>query len=216
MKHLTVILLIAVAATLVPFSHARADMFFGVMGGMTSSDWWGDGAGGPDMKGGFLGGAFFTYMTHGSFLLFENTGYQAELLFHRKGVREGSMGGDATWTLDYLEIPLLFKMEIPPSSSFSKGFLMIGPAFAFNINSKKKVEYLGESVELDVSDSMSDIDIGFVLGLNGNYDIGSLNVVLDLRYTLGLMTIDDAVDGAVRNSALSFMVGVALPYGSTD
>ena len=217
MKHSTTILLIAVlAATPVLFSHAHADVLIGVKGGLTASDWWGKDAGGPDMKLGFLGGVFFTYMTHESFLLFNNFGIQSELLYHRKGVKEAYMGVDIAWTLDYLEIPFLFKAEIPPTSSISTGFLLIGPAFAFNISSKMKAEYLGESVEEDAGDITSNMDIGLVLGLNVNFDIASIELVLDLRYTLGIMTIDDAGDAAVRNSALSFMAGVALPFGSTE
>ena len=219
MKLSTTILLIAVLVTTPAlFSHAHAESLIGVKGGLTVSSWWGSDAGGPDMKAGFVGGAFFAYMTHDkfNFLSFKNIGIQSELLFHRKGVKDAYYDVGVTWELDYLEIPLLVKAEIPPLSKISKGYLMIGPAFAFTLSSKIKGEYLGETAEVDVDDITSNMDIGLVLGLSVNFDIASAVLVLDLRYTLGMMTIDDAGDEEVRNGAFSFTAGMGLPFGSTD
>ena len=219
MKLSTTILLITVLVTTPAlFSHAHAEALIGVKGGLTVSNWWGSDAGGPDMKAGFVGGAFFAYMTHDkfSFLSFKNIGIQSELLFHRKGVKEVYYDVGISWDLDYLEIPLLVKAEIPPLSKISKGYLLIGPAFAFTLSSKMKAEYLGESAEEDVGDITSNMDIGLVLGLSVNFDIASTVLVLDLRYTLGMMTIDEGGGAEVRNGALSFTAGMGLPFGSTE
>lgn len=217
MKRSIIILLVTVLAfAAAPFSNARAEGAIGVKVGITASDWWGDDAGGPDMKNGLLGGVFFSYMMRTKFLLFESFGIQPEILYHRKGAKEIYMGMEMTWNLDYLEIPILAKVEIPPRSSFSRGFLLIGPAFALNLDSTIKVEYLGESAEADAGDITSSMDVGFVLGLNANFDIKSIDLVVDLRYTLGLMTIDESGNDSVRNTALSLLVGVAYPFGGGE
>jgi hypothetical protein len=213
---ITILLVAVLIATPVLFSNACAEGLIGVKGGLTVSDWWGKDSGGPDMKGGFVGGVFFTHMLNTKLLLFENIGIQPELLFHRKGVKEVYMDIELTWTLDYLEIPILFKAEIPPTASSSKGYLLIGPAFAYNLNSKIRAEYLGESDEEDAGDLTKSMDIGFVLGLSASFDMGSFDLLFDLRYTLGLLTIDDEFGETVRNYTISLIVGVALPYGRTS
>ena len=210
MKRSATILLVAVlAVTALLFAQARAGALIGVKGGLTVSDMWGEDSGGADMKTGFLGGAFLTYM------FTETFGIQPEILYHRKGIKEDFLGIDITWQLDYLEFPILFKVAIPTESSVSPGFV-IGPAFGYNLNSTLKGEFGGESAEEDAGDITSDMDVGVVLGLNVNFDIGSAEILFDLRYTLGMMTIDDEGEMAVRNSAVSFMAGVAFPLGSAE
>ena len=210
MKRSAIVLLVAVlAVTPVLFSHARAGALIGIKGGLTVSDLWGEDSGGADMKAGFLGGAFLTYM------FTETFGIQPELLYHRKGVKEDFYGIDITWQLDYLEFPILFKVAIPTESSVSPGFV-IGPAFGYNLDSTLKGEYLGQTAEEDAGDITSDMDVGVVMGLNVNFDIGSAEILFDLRYTLGMMTIDQEGEAAIRNSAVSFMAGVAFPIGSAE
>jgi len=210
MKRLAIAVLIAVlAVTPCLFSHARAGAALGVKGGLTVSSWWGEDTAGEDMKAGFLGGAYFTYMFNDKF------GIQPEFLYHRKGIKEEFLGVELTWNLDYIEIPILFKIVIPTESAVTPGFI-VGPALAFNVNSTVKGEYLGQSAEEDASDITSDMDLGFVLGLNVGFDIGSAEILFDLRYTLGFMTIDDEGDASVRNAAFSFMAGVAFPLGTAE
>lgn len=207
MKRSAIVLLIAVlAVTPCLFSQARAGAMLGVKGGLTVSDLWGEDSGGADMKVGFLGGASFTYMFS------ENMGIQPEFLFHRKGIKENFLGVEITWDLDYIEIPVLFKIVIPTQGAVTPGFIF-GPALAFNINSTLKGEYLGQTAEEDAGDITSDMDLGFVLGLNIGFDAGAAEILFDLRYTLGFMTIDEEGEAAIRNSAVSFMAGVAFPLG---
>jgi hypothetical protein len=199
-----IVLIVMLAAAPCPFSRARAE--FGVMGGLTVSNWWGEDTSGEEMKAAFLGGVTLRHMFSDVF------GFQTEILFHRKGTKDEYLGVELTWDLDYLEIPMLFKWVIPTGNVVSPG-VIFGPALAFNIDSTLKGEYDGDTAEEDVSDIISDIDLGVVLGLNIGFDTGSAVIVLDLRYTLGFMTIDDSGDAAVRNGAITFMAGVAFPLG---
>ena len=210
MKRSAIVAIIALLAfTPCLLTRAEAGTMIGIKGGLTVSDLWGEDSGGGDMKVGFLGGASFTYMFN------ENVGIQPEFLFHRKGIKENFLGVEITWNLDYVEIPILFKLAIPTEGSITPSFI-VGPALAFNINSTLKGEYLGQTAEEDASEITSDMDFGAVLGFNVGFDAGSVTVIFDARYTLGFMSIDKEGDAEVRNSAFSFMAGVAFPIGGTE
>ena len=221
---ITILLVISIIAMPILFSHARAEKSIGFKGGLSASNYWGGDSGGPDYKWGFIGGIFFTYELNSQFLVFKNIAIQPEILFHSKGAKESYMqfedeleeelwGIDLIETIDYIEFPILCRLEIPPSSDVTKGFLLLGPAFAYNMDSRYELK-LGslvseEDVEV-VYISPRDIDIGFIIGLGAEIDVGKFDLVLDLRHTLGLMsTVDDIT---VRNHALSLVFGAAYPF----
>jgi hypothetical protein len=190
---------------------ARAGGMLGIAltGGMNVTNVYGDNAGSTDSKIGFLGGMSFSYM------FTERLGVQIEALFHRKGYKQNLPGIELTRTLDYVEIPTLLKIVFPMESSLSPSFFS-GPALAFNIRSELKTEDGGEEITEDVIDVTSPMDLGFVVGVNLGIDAGSAIIILDARYTLGLMTIDDVGETSVRNNSFSFMVGVAFPLGEAE
>ncbi len=210
MKRTAIVSFIAVMVTGLCFcGYALAGGAIGVKGGGTITNWWGEDAGGEDTKFGFLGGASFSYM------FTEVLGVQPEILFHRKGIKEEYMGVDITWNLDYVEIPLLMRVSIPTESIVKPGFIL-GPALAFNTDSTIKGEYGGLSAEEDMSDITSSTDIGFVGGFDIDFDVGSVIINLDLRGTLGLLTIDEEGEDSVNNTAFSFMLGVMYPFGAAE
>ncbi len=90
------------------------------------------------------------------------------------------------------------------------GFIF-GPALAFNLDSTLKGENDGKSGEEDVSDIISDMDLGVVAGMNVGFDAGSAVIIFDMRYTLGFIEVLDPGDAAIRNGAISFMMGVSFP-----
>ncbi len=94
------------------FVHAHAGAALGVKGGMNVSGWWGEDTEDEYMKAGFLGGLSFSYMHSDVF------GIQAEILFHRKGVKDKFMSVDIVWNLDYLEIPMLLKCGYRPRNPY--------------------------------------------------------------------------------------------------
>jgi hypothetical protein len=210
MKRTAIVALVAVVVSSLCFcGYALADGAIGVKGGGTITNWWGEDSGGADMKFGFLGGANFSYM------FTEVLGVQPEILFHRKGMTEEYLGVDITWNLDYIEIPLLMKMAFPTESTIRPSFIL-GPALAFNMDSTIKGEYGGVEEEEDASDITSGTDVGFVGGFNIDFDVGSAIINVDLRGTLGLMTIDEDGEASVKNSAFSFMLGVMYPLGGAE
>lgn len=221
---ITILLVVSIIAMPILFSDARAEKSIGFKGGLTASNYWGDDSAGPDYKWGLISGIFFTYELNSQFLVFQNIAIQPEILFHSKGAKESYIqfedelveelwGVEIVETIKYIEIPILCRLEIPPSSGVTKGFLLLGPAFAYTMDSGYELK-LGslvseEDVEV-VYVSPRDIDIGFVVGLSAEINVGKVDLVLDLRHTLGLMsTVDDIT---VRNHALSLMLGAAYPF----
>jgi hypothetical protein len=228
-----IFLVASLITTTVLFSNAYAEKSIGLKGGLTASNYWGGDSGGVDYKVDFVGGVFFTYMLNTQFLIFKNIAIQTELLYHSKGAKESTQwdetleeffGIEITETIDYIEIPILCKLEIPPSSNLTKGYLLLGPAFAYNFHSEYQMNFGSayseeeidamERIQEDNYISPRNIDIGFVVGLGADINIGSIDLVVDLRHTVGLMSTVD--NYTVRNQALSLMLGVALPSGRTD
>ncbi len=210
MKRTAIVVLVALlAVSLCFYTHARAGGVIGIKGGAAITNWWGEDSEGWDMKFGFLGGVSFAYM------FTETMGIQPELLFHRKGTTDTEGSVDITWNLDYIEIPILFKVAFPTEGTIVPSFIL-GPALAFNLDSTLKGEEGGLEVEVDMSDITSSMDLGLVGGFNIDFDVGSVIIVLDLRYTLGLMTIDEEGEASVKNNSFSFMAGVALPLGAAE
>ena len=71
---------------------------------------------------------------------------------------------------------------------------------------------MGETFEEeeDIKDSTKSIDFGLVLGAGFDYMLESGCVTFDVRYVLGLTTIDDPEVGDaadVKNTGIQFLVG---------
>jgi len=152
---------------------------------------------------GFSGGAFFCYQSSDMFAL------QPELIYSMKGSKyEGTEMGmpfDATFTVEYLELPVLAKIIL--STGETKPYLLAGPALGILLSSEGKVEMGGISISDELEDVKS-IDFGLVLGAGIDIDLGTGTLLFDARYNLGLTSIDDSVDdGDIKNSVISFNVG---------
>ena len=124
---------------------------------------------------------------------------QVELNYAGKGYKiKGSSGGvniNQNFSIKYIEIPILAKAtfgEDWPVQVFGE----IGPFVGFNtsvtIDGNK---YIGI---YKVKDEVKGIDFGFVIGAGGIYMIlDNLGVLVDMRYTLGLVNINDYPSGYV-------------------
>jgi Outer membrane protein beta-barrel domain len=152
-----------------------------------------------DGRAGFLFGFFMGHDFN------RRAGIQVEALFSQKGgefaVEEQLFDDDASFTLSYLEFPVLARINFLASSN--KVRLLTGPTFAFNVNESIKVG----DVELDGDEvPLKPFEMGYVLG--GAFEIRKF--IIDARYTWGLMDINDSDDEGeptVKNNAFSFSVG---------
>ncbi len=185
-------------------SFTFAQMQFGAKAGLNISNLSGSDAGNPDSKTGFAGGVFFMYQFTNMFAI------QPEAYYTMKGAKQkGNIQGydyTATLSLDYIEIPILLKLLIPIQGSKINPAIFAGPSIAFNTTHKVKAEVAGQSSESDIQNIKS-TDFGLVFGGGIGFPIGKNELGFDIRYILGLGTIDDSSTSAdVKNGVINFNV----------
>ena len=178
------------------------EMTIGVTGGVNIAKVAGDDVDGWDSR---------TAPFFGGFLEFPITplmSIQPELLYTMKGATSTDEEGcDVTAKLDYIEIPVLLRVNIPMEGSI-KPFVVAGPGLGFN--STAKFECDGE--EEDIEDIKS-MDFGLIFGGGVGIPVGEGSYMISLfaRYELGLTTIDDSeYDEDVKNRAISIGAGVGF------
>jgi hypothetical protein len=160
-----------------------------------------------DTKTGFSGGVFFNYQFNNMFAI------QPEAYYSMKGATYSVSGADLTVSLDYIEIPVLLKLIIPVEGSNIKPSIFAGPAIGFNTTHKMKVEVSGQSVEMDIPDTKS-TDFSLAFGGGIDFALGKGLLGADIRYILGLSTIDNSSDPwDVKNNVININVyyGFSLP-----
>ena len=200
MKKLFTVLFALLAFTSLSF----AQMQIGPKAGLNISNIHGDDAGSPDSKTGFGGGFFFMYQFSNMFAV------QPEVYYSMKGAKEKEdiegETADFTVSLDYIEVPLLLKLIIPIQGSSVHPAVFAGPAVGFNTTAKGKIEYAGESYEEDL-ENIKSTEFSLVFGGGVGFPVGNNELGFDVRYNLGLTTIDDSADAAdVKNNVINFNV----------
>ncbi len=184
-----------------------AQMQAGLKAGVNISNLSGDDAGSPDSKTGFAFGGFFMYQFSPMFAI------QPEAYYTMKGATDKmdfqGTTVDLTYTLDYIEIPVLFKFLIPIQGSGVKPAIFAGPFLGINTTAKVKAEFDGQSQEDDLTDTKS-TEFGLQFGGGIGFPVGKGELGVDIRYILGLSTIDDSADEAdVKNN----VININLYYG---
>jgi len=126
-------------------------------------------------------------------------GLMGELLYARKSFEEGVSA--KTTNLDYLEIPILLRLNIG-SSNKNKGVIfygLAGPVFNFNVKAERD--------GVDVSDSYEKYDIGVLAG--GGLEIS--RIILEARYNWGLKNLlknSGALSGDLKNQTFALIGGI--------
>ena len=203
MKKLFTLLFLVCLFSTVSFAQMQA----GLKAGVNISNLSGDDAGSPDSKTGFAFGGFFMYQFSPMFAI------QPEAYYTMKGATEkmdfSGTTVDLTYTLDYIEIPVLFKFLIPIQGSGVRPAIFAGPFLGINTTAKVKAEFDGQSQEEDLTDTKS-TEFGLQFGGGIGFPVGKGELGVDLRYILGLSTIDDSADEAdVKNN----VININLYYG---
>lgn len=195
-------LFILLAAVLFFAVNTSAQIQFGLKAGVNISNFNGSDAGDLDSRTGFLGGAFFAYDFNDMFSI------QPEAFYSMKGAKQTftDLGETITGTfkLDYIEIPVLIKLNIPlKGGSTVKPSIFAGPALGIKVASTVEVESGGQSASSDV-ENVSSTDFGFVFGGALGFDVSGHELGFDVRYNLGLTSVfDSALEADVKNSVIS-------------
>lgn len=198
LKNITSTLAVAAIFGLSTFATAQ-DATFGVKGGVNFSNIVGNDKEDIDDENiltSFQVGVFTQVGLSETFYI------QPELLYSRKGA-ELDLGafGDTRLNLDYLELPIMFRVQILETIN-----LEAGPYAAYLLNSKITNDNLEDSFNID-TDNFRKLDYGFALG--AGFDLEVLEI--GARYSYGLTSIienSDFIDG--RNSTLSAYIAIKL------
>ncbi len=160
------------------------------------------------MKIGFTGGGFITYAFSDLFAL------QPELLFTMKGAKTDAGGVNYKTNLSYIEIPVLFKVLLAGGGNFKPNFYA-GPAISFLMSAKATADPEPTGWVSDIKDNYKSTDFGLIGGAGADMHMGTGpgKITFDVRYEVGLSSldnVDDGVDAKINNSAITFMVGYAF------
>ena len=136
---------------------------------------------------GFYGESFFT----------ESIALQVELLYSQQGYEIESNGGTFTQKLDYINVPLMFKMY--PDNNL---FLEVGPQIGLAISHE---ETFDSNFNLfDTSQEFEPNSFDWGVNFGGGFKTNS-GISLGVRYHLGLGDIYE--EGNPKNRVWQFSVG---------
>lgn len=228
-------LLLAAIAVLMPAAASAQSAAIGFKGGVNFATFGGDDA--SSFFGNFPGGLGFelglsnrTAFVVGGFVTLQLDDYfalQPELLYVSRGTQidmEGSVFGvpfseEATFTINYIEIPVLAKLTIPTGTP-AIPFLYAGPSLAIKAGEATfETSSPDSEPEEDFDDDIKSTDFGVALGGGLGLNLGGGMLSFDVRYTLGLSTIvksqedeedndDDELD--LMNRSLSLSLGFSF------
>lgn len=190
-------------------AHAQAKTF-GIVAGVSISNWTGsDAAGGtiidPDLGTatvstsslvGFTGG-FFVNIPMGTSLAFE-----PELLYAGKGMKYdvsltdpilGSFSGDVSVSMGYIEVPLLVRYNF---QSTGGPYLLLGPDVGFNLSCSLSG---GGDFQASGTDCGSDAATSVTFGGVGGLGFQRKNFGLEARYDFDFSNALQEVDGDQAN-----------------
>lgn len=212
------------------FAAEPLDGQFRVSGGYDLTTFFGSGAEGASSRGSLGLGASAALASVGPVILV------AEAYYRQKGARSVAEfnqqvfeEGAAEIGLDYVEIPVLLRVNLPTVGERFVPYVNGGPAFAWKIDCGIRFQGETGTAEQDCDDlqegnfeeTLRSYEQGLVLG--GGVDIAVLGGIgainIDARMTRGLSRINETAQGGaeVRNRAFSVMLGYSfgIPGGLT-
>lgn len=142
---------------------------------------------------------------------------QPELLYIQKGAKFKTNSASGTFvgetSLNYFELPVLAKISF--GGEAVKAYVNAGPSIAYALQ--------GRSNDTDISFGNSNatfnnrMDFGLQFGGGLGFGIGAGNLLLDLRYGMGLSNLlNQSVAGAdseAQNRTYALTLGYAIPLG---
>lgn len=181
-----------------------------------------------EMKTGITGGLTLNYQTTGKWSV------TADILYTQRGITYQKNFSDTTihqkekfeynYSLNYVEIPVLFHYNFLNDSSKLKARAFFGPSLNVRVNAKNDIKYTktityGDSTVTTNTEGVQDLsyiytplDYGFVGGIGATYAItDKIAASVDIRACYGLLDIREYLSEsskAVRNANISVLVGI--------
>lgn len=184
---------------------AQRPVRVGVIGGMNVTGAWGEDADNADTRTGFDVGALVQLP------LGEMVTLQPEVHYTQKGFVLPLVTGQEERSLDYIQVPVLLRAGVPLAEGFDVD-LQVGPSLGFLMSCTSETTATGATTTIDCDESTRAFDWGIIAGGSFSWAAGPGDVLLDVRYDLGMTEVGDA-DGApdIRNTSFQFLLGYAFP-----
>lgn len=139
---------------------------------------------------------------------------QAELNYSQKGVKgstvdeESGQKVDVALRHDYIEVPVLARLDIVRPGGGVQPFLLAGPALGVSVKCELEGESQGVSVTIDCDQLLepSSVDFGAMFGGGLEIPMGARAFTLGARYTLGFGEVFE--DGDTQNRVITFLAGI--------
>ena len=150
----------------------------------------------------FFFGGFFGYD------LIRNFGLQGELLYNPVGggySSPGQAGGNDG--ISYLEFVVLAKYSVPVNPVI-KIFFEAGPQLGIKLSATAHSDATG--TDTDISQYISGTDFDLVVGTGTAFRVGPGNILFDVRYNIGLSSIQKNGNAHNSNQVFSMAVGYGL------
>lgn len=182
----------------------------GFKGGMSLATMGGADVGDTGYKAGLGVGAFLEFQVS------DVVSIQPELFYMQRGAEDTEGGATYTMAVDYVEIPVLLRLNVPVEGSVAPYFL-VGPSIGFKSGCELRYEEDGVEVRVDCEEAEAEIksiDFGGVVGAGLSFEAGPGNVTVGARYNYGFISLDDSdAEEDVKGRAFSFLAGYSFPVG---
>lgn len=201
------ILVLAAGVLLGEVKKAEGQVNFGIKAGVTNSMLYGSDAGDVASRGTVLGGAFLKLNSGGIFAI------QPEFLLVQKGATNynGTWNVKQEFSAEYLEIPLLLKLQIPLFESIYP-HVFAGPYGAYKLHHSYRAYQIDSDEPFDTKTfEARAYDYGGVVGAGLDLQGDLIFVTGDVRYTFGLPSIDAGPGNwQLKNRGVSVMAGIGV------
>ena len=192
--------------SIVYFNSSAQSIAIGPKIGIDFSKLRGDDADDFELQPGFTGGLFVNLTGPKGILALE-----PQLMFQQRGAKSEGVAVTHRIHVDYLTIPVLFKLRIPIDETFYP-HIYAGPQFSFLVRSKYDAEILDE---FQVSKEDLDFrkgDVGGVFGAGLDVQSDRFLFSVQLQYGLGALSIDE--DFEFKNSSFTILTGFGIRIGN--
>ncbi|HSA96726.1 MAG TPA: porin family protein [Acidobacteriota bacterium] len=136
---------------------------------------------------------------------------QPGLFFARMGGRYAVEGDSLEFQYDYLQLPLLLKMNVLPEGSVCP-FFGFGGYGAYLLKARGVLVVGGVREAADVTEEYERFDAGLIFGGGFDFHFARMTLSLECRYTFGLMQVlkSPFAGESMKHRAIQALVGLGF------
>jgi hypothetical protein len=133
---------------------------------------------------------------------------QGEAMYVEKSAKiDIAAGSEEIRKYRYVEFPVSLKAKFGDSEKVP--YLFVGPNLGFIVSAKSEIILLGQKSTTDLENSTEELEIALDVGGGVEYPLFlKTSLMLDIRYSLGILDIDKTENMLWRTSGLQMILGV--------